>query len=63
LDVGEEHQKSVEKLIQLSERYCVVLQTIKQGVNVETKLSQAGESVQDTSTDGQAHKNVNGNSK
>lgn len=42
LEVGDEHKESVEKLIQLSERYCVVLQTIKQGVNIETKLGHIG---------------------
>lgn len=39
LDVSDEHQASCEKLIQLSERYCVVLQTLRAGVNVETNLS------------------------
>jgi uncharacterized OsmC-like protein len=38
LDVDEEHQSKLEKLIQLSERYCVVLQTIRAGVQVDTKL-------------------------
>ncbi|KAK6383850.1 hypothetical protein LTS17_003142 [Exophiala oligosperma] len=38
LDVDEEHKSKVDKLIELSERYCVVLQTIRNGVNVETKL-------------------------
>lgn len=35
---GEQSQESLEKLVSLSEKYCVVLQTIKSGVNVETKL-------------------------
>jgi len=47
LEVAEEHKKSVEKLISLSERYCVVLQTIRQGVNVETQFEDAGGAVPD----------------
>ncbi|KAI1617627.1 OsmC/Ohr family [Exophiala viscosa] len=42
LDVDEDHKSKVDKLIQLSERYCVVLQTIKGGVPVETKLGHVG---------------------
>lgn len=38
VDVDEEHKSKVDKLIELSERYCVVLQTIRNGVNVETNL-------------------------
>lgn len=55
LEVGEEHKSSVDKLIQLSERYCVVLQTIKQGVNVEAKLSHAGKAMPDTRKDEDIH--------
>lgn len=51
LEVSEEHKGSVEKLIQLSERYCVVLQTIKQGVSVETKLGHIGQAVPDARKD------------
>lgn len=47
LDVDEEHKSKVDKLIQLSERYCVVLQTIKGGVPVETKLGHLGNVVPD----------------
>ncbi|KAK5061300.1 hypothetical protein LTR84_007842 [Exophiala bonariae] len=42
LEVDEEHQSKAEKLIELSERYCVVLQTLK-GVEVETKLGHVGQ--------------------
>ncbi|KAK4938562.1 hypothetical protein LTR10_020993 [Elasticomyces elasticus] len=42
LDVDEDHKSKVDKLIQLSERFCVVLQTIKGGVPVETKLGHVG---------------------
>lgn len=51
LEVGDEHKESVEKLVQLSERYCVVLQTIKQGVNVETQLSHVGKAGPDVRRD------------
>ncbi|KIX10175.1 uncharacterized protein Z518_01256 [Rhinocladiella mackenziei CBS 650.93] len=57
LDVDEEYKSKVNKLIELSERYCVVLQTVKGGVDVETKLghgdkivnSAQGEGTVDTS--------------
>lgn len=55
LEVGDEHKDSVEKLIQLSERYCVVLQTIKQGVSVETKLGHVGKAVPDARKDEDIH--------
>jgi len=48
LDVPEEHKGSVDKLISLSERYCVVLQTIKQGVSVETQLKNGEKSDRET---------------
>ena len=48
LEVDDEYKSSVEKLISLSERYCVVLQTLKAGVNVETKLGHVGKVVPDT---------------
>jgi uncharacterized OsmC-like protein len=41
LEVDDEHKSKAEKLIELSERYCVVLQTLK-GVEVETKLGHVG---------------------
>lgn len=47
LDVDEEHKSKVDKLVELSERYCVVLQTIRTGVNVETKLGHVGKVVPD----------------
>lgn len=55
LEIGEEHKEAVDKLISLSERYCVVLQTIKQGVNVETKLGHIGPAVPDARKDEQIH--------
>ena len=38
LDVDEEDKGKVDKLLQLSERYCVVLQTLTKGVPVETQV-------------------------
>lgn len=38
LDVDDEYKDSVAKLMELSERYCVVLQTLNAGVKVETKV-------------------------
>jgi len=52
LDVDEEHKSKVDKLIQLSERYCVVLQTIQGGVQVETQLGHIGSVVPDVRIDG-----------
>ena len=52
LDVDEEHKSKVDKLIELSERYCVVLQTIKGGVPIETKLGHVGNVVPDVRSDG-----------
>lgn len=60
LEVEDEHKESVEKLIQLSERYCVVLQTIKQGVNVETQLSHAGKAGPNVRPDQDAAPKPNG---
>lgn len=60
LEVGEEHKDSVDKLIQLSERYCVVLQTIKQGVSVETKLGHVGKAIPDTRKDEHINEQQNG---
>ncbi|KIW19919.1 hypothetical protein PV08_00494 [Exophiala spinifera] len=41
LDVDDEHKSKVDKLIEISERYCVVLHTIRNGVNVATRLEAA----------------------
>lgn len=60
LEVGDEHKGSINKLIQLSERYCVVLQTIKQGVNIETKLGHIGKAVPDTRKDEHIHQSTAG---
>ena len=43
LEVAEEYKDKAQKLIELSERYCVVLQTLKSGVGVETKLVHVGQ--------------------
>jgi uncharacterized OsmC-like protein len=51
IDVDEEHKKSVEKLISLSERYCVVLQTIRSGTEIETRLGHVGKAVPDARHD------------
>ncbi|KIW26783.1 uncharacterized protein PV07_06591 [Cladophialophora immunda] len=51
LDVDEEHKSKVNKLIELSERYCVVLQTLKGGVNVDTQLGHVGNVVPDARKD------------
>lgn len=37
---GEQSQETLDKLVSLSEKYCVVLQTLNSGVKVETKLQQ-----------------------
>lgn len=55
VDVDEEHKEAVEKLVSLSERYCVVLQTIRQGVSVETKLGHVGRAVPDARQDSRIH--------
>lgn len=55
LEVGEEHKEAVEKLMTLSERYCVVLQTIKSGVNIETKLGHVGRAIPNVRKDDQIH--------
>ncbi|KAJ9494980.1 hypothetical protein H2202_009455 [Exophiala xenobiotica] len=51
LDVDEEHKSKVDKLVELSERYCVVLQTIRNGVTVEAKLGHVGNVVPDARND------------
>lgn len=51
LEVEEGEKEKVEKLLQLSERYCVVLQTIAQGVKVEVKLGHLGKAVPDVRKD------------
>lgn len=48
LDVDDADRGKVEKLLQLSERYCVVLQTLRQGVIVETEIGHVKSSVSDT---------------
>jgi uncharacterized OsmC-like protein len=47
LDAGDEYKGQVDKLISLSERYCVVLQTLRSGVTAETKLRHVGKAQRD----------------
>lgn len=50
IDVDEQHRSKVDKLIELSERYCVVLQTLKAGVPIETSLSHVQNTGRDRET-------------
>lgn len=59
LEVDDEYKDQIEKLISLSERYCVVLQTLRSGVTVETKLGHIGKALPDARPDHHAG-NVNG---
>ncbi|KIX94234.1 uncharacterized protein Z520_09944 [Fonsecaea multimorphosa CBS 102226] len=52
VDVDEEHKSKVDKLVELSERYCVVLQTLRGGVKVETQLGHVGNVVPSARRDG-----------
>jgi uncharacterized OsmC-like protein len=47
LDADDEYKGQVDELISLSERYCVVLQTLRSGVTVETKLGHVGKAQRD----------------
>jgi uncharacterized OsmC-like protein len=47
LEVEDEYKGQVDTLISLSERYCVVLQTLRNGVQVETKLGHVGKAQPD----------------
>ena len=60
LEVDEEYKDQMEKLISLSERYCVVLQTLRNGVTVETKLNHAGKVVPDARPDRELARDKNG---
>lgn len=60
LEVPPEDEDKVPKLVELSERYCVVLQTLKKGVNVEVKLGHVGKAVPDARADGQVDENGEG---
>lgn len=51
LEMDDSYKGQVDKLISLSERYCVVLQTLRNGVNVETKLGHVGRVVPDVRKD------------
>lgn len=60
LEVGPDDEEKVPKLVELSERYCVVLQTLKRGVNVEIKLGHVGKAVPDARSDGQIRESEDG---
>ena len=55
LDVASDNEDKVPKLVELSERYCVVLQTLKKGVDVEIKLGHIGQAVPAARNDSQIH--------
>jgi uncharacterized OsmC-like protein len=55
LDVGPEDEEKVPKLVELSERYCVVLQTLKKGVDVEIQLGHVGSALPAARNDAQIH--------
>jgi uncharacterized OsmC-like protein len=60
LDIGEEGDEArgkVEKLVSVSERYCVVLQTLKAGAGVEVRVGHVGKAMPDTRGDGEAQEN------
>jgi hypothetical protein len=65
LDIGEEGEEArgkVEKLVKVSERYCVVLQTLKGGAGVEVRVGDGGSGM-DGGTEGEGRNggvNVNG---
>ena len=61
LEVNDMEKEKVDKLLQLSERYCVVLQTIAQGVKVEVKTGHIGKPVPDVRSDGGVDDEVQGN--
>jgi uncharacterized OsmC-like protein len=63
LEVGSEDEDKVPKLVELSERYCVVLQTLNNGVNVEIKLGHVGKPLPDARADGQVQASENGTDK
>lgn len=60
LEVGAEDEEKVPKLVELSERYCVVLQTLKKGVNVEVKLGHVGKPAPSARSDAQIDANGRG---
>jgi uncharacterized OsmC-like protein len=47
LEVDDAYTAQVDKLISVSERYCVVLQTLRNGVSVETTLGHVGQAQPD----------------
>ena len=51
IEVDKRDEEKVEKLVQLSERYCVVLQTLRRGVDVGVKVQHVGKAVPDARRD------------
>jgi uncharacterized OsmC-like protein len=60
LEVDAADEEKVPKLVELSERYCVVLQTLRKGVDVEVKLGHVGSAVPAARKDEQINEKVNG---
>ena len=52
LTVDDEHRAKLDKLVSLSERFCVVLQTLRNGVSINTQLGKAEDA--ETSGDSKA---------
>lgn len=60
VEVGLGDEDKVQKLVGLSERYCVVLQTIKRGVDVGVNLGHVGGVMPDTRKDEELARNGEG---
>lgn len=60
LEVDPEDEDKVQKLVELSERYCVVLATLRKGVDVQVKLGHVGKSLPNARPDGQLGEEANG---
>jgi uncharacterized OsmC-like protein len=60
LEVDSEDEEKIPKLVDLSQRYCVVLQTLTKGVDVLVNLQHAGKSLPDARSDGEVHGNGTG---
>ena len=51
VEVDKDDEEKVQKLVELSERYCVVLQTLRKGVEVGVKVGHVGSAVPDARRD------------
>lgn len=60
LEVAPGDEDKIAKLIELSERYCVVLQTLRKGVDVQVQLSHVGPAAPDARKDSQGEAPVEG---